>query len=362
MKKKNKLTMILVVFAAMAALVTAGLGYALEPLLVAFALAYLFFSLIKKLENAGVNRVIAVSFVFVILVAGIILFFMAFVPWLVTETGNFLKELPKNFEKAVIMADNFAAKAGIDLNLSERGMAEMIKQKASTLSTDAVGKITGTMSGVFTNIFKGLTAVLNILLVPLFFFFMINDYEKIKKEIKSYVPEKYLPVAAHYMGRVNRVLNGYIRGKLLVALILGLLYGAGLHFIGLKYGFMIGLIGGILSIVPYVGSFIGFVAALIMGLAYYQGIWVLVGIGAVFMAAQVLETYVITPYLVGGTVGLSAFVTILAIIIGGNLWGVMGIFIAIPVAAIFKEILADLRKQYQDILRPAKKRKAAGGK
>lgn len=350
MSKRAKLIIIMSFFAGTAILVTVGLGYALEPLLIAFALAYLIYPLIIKLEKKGVNRIVAVTLIFILSGAAVVFSVMAVLPRMISDTGNFLKELPDNSAKALIMVETFAAKAGVELNISENGIDGLIKQQVSQLSADAVGKITGTVSGLFSNILKWMLAVLNILLIPLFFFFMVYDYEKVKEEIKSYIPLKYIPMAQNYMGRINRILSGYIRGKLVVALILGLLYGAGLYAIGLKFGFVIGFAAGVLSIIPYVGSLIGFVAAVVMGLAYYEGIGLLIGIGVVFTVAQLLESYIITPHLVGNSVGLSAFVIILAIIIGGNLMGVMGIFIAIPVAAILKEVLVDFRKQYHLLL------------
>ncbi|OPZ64342.1 MAG: AI-2 transport protein TqsA [Candidatus Aerophobetes bacterium ADurb.Bin490] len=350
MSKKTKLKIILGAFAVIALIITIGLGYALKPLLIAFGLSYLVFPLIIKLEKRGLNRVVSVTLIFLLMTGALVFSVMAVMPKMVEDTSSFFRELPENSVKALRMAETIAQNAGIELNLSEHGIDGLIKQQAAQLSADAVSKITGTVSGFFSSVIKWLLAILNVLLIPLFFFFMIIDYEKMKEEIKSYIPVKYLPLAQDYMGRINRILSGYIRGKLVVAFILGLLYGLGLYFIGLKFGFVIGFAAGVLSIIPYVGSLIGFVAAVVMALAYYQGIGLLIGIGVVFTVAQLLESYIITPRLVGESVGLNAFITILAIIIGGNLMGVMGILIAIPVAAILKEILVDLRKEYHLVL------------
>lgn len=351
MRKNNKLIIIFVVLAAVAVFVIAGLGYAFEPLLLSFVIAYLVFPAIKKLEKTGVNRVVAVSVILAVMTAMMVFFIIAFVPWILGEAGSFLKELPENMAKAIKMAELFASKAGLNLDLSGKGFDRLISDQAALLSSDILGQATGAVKGIFTNVFKWLLALLNILIIPLFFFFIVNDYEKIRNEVKSYIPAKFMPVAHNYMARINRILSGYIRGKLVVALVLGLMYGAGLHIIGLKYGFMIGFATGVLSIIPYLGSIIGFFAAVIVGLAYYQGIWLLVGIGIVFTVAQLLESYIITPKLVGDSVGISAFATILSIIIGGNLMGVTGILIAIPVAAILKEVLIDLKHQYHFLMK-----------
>lgn len=333
------------------AVIIIGLGYAFEPFLISFVLAYLFFPLIKKLESAGINRIAAVSFILLVLVVAVVFVVMAVLPGMLRESSDFLRELPENLVKALNMAEKIAAKAHITLDLSGKGTEELIRGQVSKLSADALAKATGAISGVFTNIFKWLLAILNILIIPLFFFFMMMDYEKVRDEIKSYIPVKYLPLAHEYMVRINRILSGYVRGKLVVALVLGLLYGIGLEVIGLKYGFLIGFGSGILSIIPYVGSLIGFAAAVVMGLAYYSGLGLLAGVVIVFTAAQLVESYIITPKLVGDSVGLSAFVIILSIIIGGNLMGVTGILLAIPAAAILKFILVDLKKEYQILMK-----------
>lgn len=361
MTKKTKLKVIISFFAATVVLIAVGLGYALEPLLLAFALAYLFYPVIIRMEKRGLNRVVSVSIIFTALLALVVFSVMALIPKLLQDGGGFLGELPENMTKATAMLENAARKAGVQFGFSGSGTNLFIKEQAARLSASVVEKMNGAFSGLFTNIFKFLMIILNVLLVPLFFFFMILDFEKIKKEIKQYIPVRYLPTAYKYMEKVNVILSGYIRGKLVVALILAVMYGAGLHFTGLKFGFVIGFVSGLLSIIPYVGSVAGFAAAILISLAYYQGIGLIIGVCVVYLIAQLLETYIITPHLVGNSVGLNAFVTILAIIIGGNLMGVMGILIAIPAAAILKALLIDLRAEYHLAFHtPEKSKKKTG--
>jgi len=352
--KKTKLKVILGFFIAVATALIIGLGYALKPFLIAFVFAYLLYPLILRLEKKGISRIVSVSVIIVILGALTVYAVMAFMPPAINETAGFLKELPSNSVKAVQKLETLAQKNGIDLQLTEYGIHEIVKTQASMLSAGAIAKASGAVTGIFAGLLKTLLAILNVLLIPLFFFFMIIDYELIRDEVKNYIPARYMEIAGRYMAKVNKILDGYIKGKLVVAVILGLMYGLGLHIIGLKFGFVIGFASGILSIVPYVGSFIGFAAAFVMGLAYYQGPWMFVWICVVFTVAQVLESYWLTPHLVGNSVGLSAFVSILAIIIGGNLMGVLGIFIAIPLAAILREALIDLRHEYHELMKEVK--------
>ena len=167
--------------------------------------------------------------------------------------------------------------------------------------------------------------------------------------MKSFVPKSFLPKLTHYLNLGNVVLSGYIRGQLMVALALSVLYATGLSMVGLKFGVLIGLLSGLISIIPYAGFSIGFVTAIVMGLAHYSGMGQIAGIITVFVVVQALEGILITPKLVGDKVGLSAFATILVLIIGGNLFGLMGMLMAIPFAAIIKSILKELKREYQQL-------------
>jgi predicted PurR-regulated permease PerM len=144
----------------------------------------------------------------------------------------------------------------------------------------------------------------------------------------------------------DNVLSGYIRGQLLVAAILSLLYGIGLAVVGLRFGFAIGFLAGWLSVIPYVGFSFGFLTSMMIGIANYQGVGQLMGVVAVFLVVQGLEGTVITPKLVGNKVGLSALATMLSLIIGGNLFGLVGMLIAIPVAGTLKIVLVDIKDEY----------------
>jgi predicted PurR-regulated permease PerM len=131
-----------------------------------------------------------------------------------------------------------------------------------------------------------------------------------------------------------------------VAGILSLLYAIGLTLIGLKFGFLIGLLSGFLSIIPYAGFTIGFTVSLLIGAANYEQLSSLFGVVAVFSVVQSLEGTLITPKLVGNKVGLSSLTTMLALIIGGNLLGIIGMLIAIPIAAILKNITLELKTEF----------------
>jgi len=288
-----------------------------------------------------------VSGVFVLTLVILVVSVLMLLPGLIADARNFLQELPENSSKAIEQLEQLSMKAGLQLDLSRQGLGEFVHAHASALSSDVIAKLSRGLRGAFSNLFKWFLALLNLFLVPLFFFYLINDYEKISAEMTSFIPKRLQSRLKSYASMSNTVLNGYIRGQLMVAVILGLLYGVGLSVVGLRFGFLIGFVSGLLCIVPYVGFTLGLVTALMIGMANFGGWGTIGGVLAVFLVVQLLEGFVITPKLVGGKVGLSAFATILALIIGGNLLGLAGMLLAIPVAAVLKVVLADLKREYQ---------------
>lgn len=326
-----------------------GLGSALVPLLISFGLAYLLFPIIKKIEHLGVKRHFTVAGVFLFLSLFVFLILLLFVPGLFSDAKVFLQELPENTAKVLDKIEGLASDYGYHLDFSKEGIKAFVIDHTSDISGDLLKGLSTTIKGIFTNALHWLLAILNLFLIPLFFFYVINDFEKLSKGLKSYVPPAFLPKLSHYLCLGNEVLSGYIRGQLLVAAILSLLYSIGLALVGLRFGFLIGLISGMISIIPYAGFTLGFLTSIMIGFANYDGMGTIIGVIIVFAVVQALEGTIITPKLVGNKVGLSAFATMLALIVGGNLFGLVGMLIAIPLTAVLKTILIDLKKEYQNL-------------
>lgn len=325
-----------------------GLGDVLTPLLIAFFLAYLLFPLIQKLEGKGVKRNFAVTIVFLIFSIFIVLVSLLVIPGLLLDAQIFFKELPASLAKALNKVEQMATMLGVEVDFSRQGVEAFLLKQSSHLSLSMVTSFTKGLQGAFSNVLSWILGVLNFFLIPLFFFYVINDYEKITAELKSFIPNSIRDKLVLYIGHCNTVLKGYIRGQLIVALILGILYGVGLTIVGLRFGFFIGLLSGFASIIPYAGVALGLTSALTICLANYTGPTTLIGLVIVFAIVQILEGFLITPKFVGNKVGLSAFATMLSLIIGGNLLGLSGMLIAIPIAAILKTIISHLKLEYQN--------------
>ncbi|MBI2520936.1 MAG: AI-2E family transporter [Bdellovibrio sp.] len=324
-----------------------GLGNALLPLLIAFGLAYLSFPLIHGLEKRRIKRNYAVAGVFSLIAAVVTLILLLIIPGLIKDTKLFFHELPQTSAIAIEKLEHLSSKFGYDLDISEEGLKDILAEHASAISGDFLKSSSLFLRGIFSNVMSGLLMILNLFLVPLFYFHLVNKYEAISKETQNLLPIPWRPKINQYSQLINTVLSGYIRGQILVALILACLYGIGFFIIGLRFGFLIGIGTGLLSIIPFVGSILGFIVAITVALANFTGLATIMGVTIVFVVIQGLEGLVITPKLVGDKVGLSDLTTMLALIIGGNLLGFAGMIIAIPIAAILKSIILDLRREYQ---------------
>lgn len=349
MKQTSKTFLFLLISGVLTTTLIIGLGSALLPLLISFCLAYLSFPLIIRIEKFGIQRSYSVGGVFTIIIAFLTLILALIVPNLIKDGTLFLKEFPQTSTAAIEKVEILANKLGYKLNFSNQGLKDFILNHSSEISGDLLKSGSIFLKSFFSNFIGGILFILNLFLIPLFYFHLMNKYETILKEAKSLVPISWRPKMKEYVHLSNTVLNGYIRGQILVSLILASLYGFGFLIIGLRFGLLIGIFTGLLSIIPFVGSILGFSVAMAMALANFTGIETVISVGIVFIIIQGLESLLITPKLVGDKVGLGVLSTMLSLIIGGNLFGFIGMIVAIPIAAILKTIFKDLKKEYQKL-------------
>lgn len=322
-----------------------GLGDARTPLLLSMGVSYLIFPFITWLEKKGIHRLLTLSIVFTLLISVSLILLVIALPRLSREIQNFSRELPQILEIAFVKLQSLLLQAGIHLDFDKEGALQSIRESLSGSSVSFAKGIAKAFSNTFFSLSGWILGLLNLFLIPMFFFYVISDFESIQKELKSYIPKSWKPNVQRYSAKINEILSGYIRGQITVAFLLALLYSIGLSLVGLKFGFLIGVASGLLSLIPYVGFTMGFAASVIVALIHFDGPGTLIGVGIVFMVVQTFEGFVITPKLVGDKVGLSAFVTVLALIVGGNLLGLFGMLLAIPIAAVIKYLMTDLKQR-----------------
>lgn len=190
-------------------------------------------------------------------------------------------------------------------------------------------------------------SLLDLLLIPFFVYYLLADYSAMRAHLDHLIPPRYRAVTAHLINRINFVISSYVRSQLVIALVMGVLYAIGFAIVRVPLALTIGLLSGLLNFVPYLGTLTGL--ALSLSFVALDGAgWVrILGAVAVFIVVQSVEGYYLTPKLLGGSLDLHPMWVLVGLMIGGNLFGLLGIILAVPVIAVAKVVLNFLEELYQ---------------
>ena len=315
--------------------VSIGLIYLLSPILTPFLLgalfAYLVDPLTKRLERWHIPHLISVILIFFILFASMILFISLLYPLVVHQIEILYATIPSMIEWSRQVGGPWLMQF-IDI--------DTLKESIPVTLTRSTTVLTSFLHSTLTII----QFIVTLVLTPIVTFYLLRDWNKVITGIKNLIPKKYLSTVVALAHDCDEVLSGFIRGQLLVMLCLAIIYSLGLTIAGLKLGLMIGLIGGLLSIIPYLGSTFVIIGSLIA--AFVQsGTQDFIPVAIVFLIGQSIEGYILTPYLVGGRIGLHPVAVIFAIMAGGTLFGFFGVLLALPVAAVLLATFRFFRRQ-----------------
>ena len=334
----------------LAGIFTVGfLLYLLTPILTPFfaaaLLAYLGDPLADRLEGLKLSRTLSVIIVFVSLFLLLFLVLLFLLPML----ENQISYLISNFPKYVDVVQNrvlpgIADKLGIDPAMID---LNAIKQSISKHFQQAGGVAMTIFSSVTKSGVTLLAWLANLVLIPVVTFYLLRDWDILVARIDEILPRKYEPVIAKLARESDDVLAAFLRGQFMVMLALGTIYSLGLWFAGLKLALLIGMLAGMVSFVPYLGFIVGIVAASIAMLLQTHELMQLIPVFIVFGVGQALEGMVLTPLLVGDRIGLHPVAVIFAVLAGGQLFGFVGVLLALPVAAVLAVILRHAHGQYK---------------
>lgn len=214
------------------------------------------------------------------------------------------------------------------------GALEDVRNAAKNFAGNSVKWFTG-MAG---NLWSGGLAVFNMLslivITPVVSFYLLRDWDLITAKINSWLPRRPAPTIRAQFIEIDRTLAAFVRGQSSVCLVLALLYGIGLTIVGLKSGLLVGLGAGLISFIPYLGAATGLTVGLVIALFQFSEWTPIIIVACIFLTGQTLESYVLTPRLVGDRVGLHPVWIIFALLAGGALFGFTGVLLAIPVASV----------------------------
>jgi len=317
----------------------------LTPFLASAILAYLGDPLVDWLERRRIRRTLATALVLGALLVLLVLVPLLLVPVVQTQLHALGRSLP-----AVVDWGNrtllpwLQAEFGVDPSLLE---VERIKrllsehwQQAGSIAADVVAYITQSGAAL-------VGWLLSVLLIPVVTFYMLRDWDHLMRGIRELLPRAVEPEVSALAREADQVLAGFLRGQLLVMLSLGLLYFAGLWLIGLELAFLVGMVAGLVSFVPYLGVFVGLVLASVAMLVQTQDPTQLVWVALVFGVGQLVEGTVLTPLLVGDRIGLHPVGVIFAVLAGGQLFGFVGVLLALPVAAVLAVAVRRAHRRYK---------------
>ena len=315
----------------------------LTPFITAAILAYILNPLVTQLIKLKFSRNMAAAVATVFagaLVIGLVLFI---IPMMVKQMDAIWEKIPQMMhylQNTLVpwINQTFNVKWELDAKM----LTQYVMQNGGQIRAALVKlmPVLANQGSVFA------LMLMNLFLLPILLYYFLVDWPRWSDGMYAMVPRRYVKQCLRIGNEINQTLGEYLRGQLLVMLIVGLIYGGGLALVGLESGFAIGMLAGILVVIPYVGALIGLLMATLAALLQFGSLGGLVSVWAVFLTGQLLESYVITPRFVGERIGLSPLWVIFALMAFGQLLGFVGMLLALPLAAICLVLLRELTQYY----------------
>ncbi|NPC56272.1 AI-2E family transporter [Caenimonas soli] len=322
------------------------LGRVLTPFVVAAVLAYALTPLVDRLDALGrgrMPRVIAVAIVELLLILALVSLFLMVVPIMAKEVPLIREQLPFLFDKLNATIAPWLEQLGITLPLDLASIKAQLVRYLSANFEEALGSVFSSLKiggGV------ALIVVGYAVLIPVALFYLLLDWKQVVVRVLELVPPRARASVDSFTTEADQVLGQYLRGQLLVMLTMAAFYSIGLALFGLDLAVPIGVFTGLAMFVPYVGFGIGLVLAIVAGVLQFASIKALVMVATVYGAGQVIEGFYLTPRLVGQRIGLHPLVVIFALLAFGQLFGFVGVLVALPASAVLFVAIRRLRDGY----------------
>lgn len=305
----------------------------LRPFFIAFLVAYILNPAVNKLQ-LKMPRVVAIMLVYILILILILLFISFLLPKIISEMMGLIDILPgyiRQFQDTT---------SKMQYAMDGAGIPQSIKEALLSIGDDIEDTIKGIVHNMGSSIIDILSVSASLIIVPVIAFYFLKDADYFKNAFAQLIPitkrENVLRVARD----INRVLNRFIRGQLLIAVIVGVLSSIGLTIVGVDYGIIFGLLLGLFDLIPYFGPVIGSIPALIFALMESKTIFFLALL--VIVIVQQLESSIITPKIIGDSVGLHPVYVILFLLIGGSFFGIIGMLLAVPTALILRILFSHI--------------------
>ena len=317
-----------------------ALGDVILPFLVGGAIAYFLDPVADRLERMGLSRVLATVIIFVFLLGVVTVSLLVIIPLLIQQTNDLIQSAPDLFNQLRNwLTERFpqVMDEGSPLRDSLASIGSTIQERGGELVQQVLSSAAGVVN-----------VLVFLVVVPVVAFYMLLDWDRLIARIDDLLPRDHADTIRTLAGQIDRTLASFIRGQGTVCLILGTFYAVALMVVGLQFGLVVGLLAGLLTFIPYVGALVG--GALSVGLALFQfwgDWWLIVAVAAIFQVGQMVEGNILTPKLVGSSVGLHPVWLIFALSAFGTVFGFVGMLVAVPVAAAIGVLVRFVIEQYK---------------
>lgn len=303
----------------------------LTPFIYALIIVYLLRPVVNCLEEKGVPRWLGVILSYLMVVVVISLVGVYLVPVAIEQGGEFLTNFPQYLQVTIKLVHDLQARlARFPI---PPAAADMLAEGLLSIRNSLLKSLSQLPSAT-VNVVSGL---FNLILAPVLAFFLLKDLRAIKKGIVSLIPPRHRKETTEIIGKIDLVLRGFLRGQLLVALAVGILCSIALTIIGLDYAVIIGMVTGALNIIPYFGPIVGGVLAALVGLF---SSWKLALAAVIAMVIiQLIDGFFLSPHILSQQTKLHPVLVVFSLLVGGALYGIMGMLLAVPLAAASKALV-----------------------
>ena len=311
------------------------LGIIMPPVILALVLYYLINPLINVLENKlHVNRIISIAFVFIIILALLIWGVMSLIPFVQSQIDSLVKNWPQYWDSLNKSLQNMFSDPKLHL----------VKERLVATNTSITKNFEKSMSHVLpqtmNNLSSAVSVLTNVVMIlltaPFILFFMLKDDKKFKVSVVKFVPNRLKKSVSDMLSEISQALSSYITGQLTVAFWVAVMFFVGYLIIGQRYALILGIVAGILNLIPYIGSALALIPSLVI--AAFIAPSMVIKVLIVFAVEQTIETRVISPIIVGNKMQMHPVTTILVLLVSAGLYGLVGMIAGIPIFAILKII------------------------
>ncbi|OAB34097.1 AI-2E family transporter [Paenibacillus glacialis] len=306
----------------------------LAPFMVAMIISYVLNPVVSMLQNRKVPRIIAVLLIYAVFISCLVVILMNMIPMFIEQ----LDELNEHLPEMTMHAQSFVT------NLNSNLLPSGVRAGVMDWFFQWEDRLAHGISAFMNNIGNTINVVLNIFIVPFLIFYILKDFDVFERTVVSYLPRSGRKTIVVVLKEIDSALGSYVRGQFMVCLIIGVFAYIGYMIIGMPYALLLASVVAVFNVVPYLGPFLGAAPAVVMASTVSFKMVLLVIV--VNTVCQVMESNVISPQVVGRKLHLHPVLIIFALLVGGEIAGVVGLILAVPLLAVVKVIIQHLFAYY----------------